>query len=89
MKLYVVGKTTVFPAWEFCGVFDDEDKARLACPDDRHFVGPCELNINILTDEQWPGSYYPRQLADEDESTNVLDDTSWFDEWDRDEHGAK
>lgn len=63
MILWIVGKTLnkAGTKWEFCGVFDDEEKAKSACKDDNYFVGPATLNQEIITVEtiDWPDAYYP------------------------------
>jgi len=60
MNLWIVGKTTNWPVWEFQGVFDDYNKALDACKTNNHFVGPATLN-EVLSEETtyWPGAYYP------------------------------
>ena len=60
--LYVVGKVIDLSEnkWEFVGVFDSEEKARLACIKVNYFVGPILLN-DAAPDEPvgWDGAYYP------------------------------
>ena len=64
MKLWIVGKV-LNPdmgrdIWEFCGVFDKEEKAEAACKNENYFVGPVELNF-VVPDPSvdWPNAYYP------------------------------
>lgn len=63
MVLWVVGKANRLnrKEWEFQGVFDQKSMAENACKDDRHFVGPVNLN-EMIPDEPriWPGAYYPK-----------------------------
>jgi hypothetical protein len=64
MKLWIVGKVTEFPAWEFQGVFDTPEKALAACKTVAYFVGPCELNATVPDrTEPWPGCEYPLASA--------------------------
>lgn len=67
MKLWVVGKSTDLEnpfAWEFCGVFDDENNAVDRCLDDMHFVGPVVLNQQVPDEHMaWPGCYYPKAMV--------------------------
>jgi hypothetical protein len=60
MKLWIVGRVTEFPAWEFQGVFDSRDAAVAACKSSSYFIGPCTLNGRVPDDtQQWPGCEYP------------------------------
>jgi hypothetical protein len=60
-KLFIVGRKDPEPrAWEFIGVFDDEQKAIAACITDDHCVCPAVLNENVETGTGWPGAWYPR-----------------------------
>lgn len=68
MKLWVVGKTinATGTEWQFCGVFDTEEKAIAVCTTEDHFVGPVDLNFIVPPDitTEWPKAYYP--LIEED-----------------------
>lgn len=48
-------------AWEFCGVFDNEEIAIKACKTQNHFIAPVLLNVKLIDEEttEWPGLYYP------------------------------
>ena len=64
-KLWIVGKIIWKDAenwnWLFQGIFDSEQKAIDACPDEFYFIGPAELNVKLPNDDiRWPGSYYPK-----------------------------
>jgi len=69
MKLWIVGKIlnpdTGCDIWEFCGVFDTEEKAVAICKTEDYFVGPADLNF-IVPDPtvDWPNAYFP--LIEED-----------------------
>lgn len=46
--------------WSVLGIFDSEDKARAACTEPHHFIGPQELNsVEPLGAQDWRGCYYP------------------------------
>ena len=63
--LYIVGKINRdnYLEWEFMGIFEEESDAVQACHDDRHFVGPVELNEELPEEQKvWVGSYYPITL---------------------------
>jgi hypothetical protein len=66
MDLWIVGKVTEYPAWEFIGVFDTEIKAINACIQRWYFVAPVTLN-SICPDETvpWDGAYYPNNKISE------------------------
>lgn len=61
--LWVVGKfketSQCGVAWEFCGVFDNEEIAIKACKTQNHFIGPVLLNLEAEETIEWPGLYYP------------------------------
>ena len=47
-------------SWEFQGVFDTEEKAKVACRGDSYFIGPATLNSPLPDSTlKWEGSYYP------------------------------
>ncbi len=46
--------------WCVLGVFDSEEKARAACTQWHHFIGPEKLNERQPDGPtDWPGCYYP------------------------------
>jgi len=57
--LWVVGRMRN-GGWEFCGVFDDEDKALDAVNGPEYFMAPATLN-SAMPDEttEWPGLRFP------------------------------
>ena len=63
MNLWVVGKVfnKAGTKWEFCGVFDDKEKAEAACHGNNYFIGPIALNQELpLETIDWPGAWYPK-----------------------------
>jgi len=68
MKVWIVGKINLENRfeWAFQGVFDSEEKAVEACKDERYFVGPVTMNIDlddIIPGDKnidWPDAYYPK-----------------------------
>lgn len=62
-ELWIVGKAAADlgdKAWEFQGVFDNEEAAVRACRSDEYFVGPAILNESLPDDrEEWLEAYYP------------------------------
>lgn len=74
MIVWIVGKITEYPAWEFQGVFSSESAAiRACCANEDFFVGPATLDKILPTQSlEWRGAYYPNRVtqvtaaADED-----------------------
>jgi hypothetical protein len=61
--LYIVGRVTRWPAWEFKGVFTRKARAIEVCHDETYFVGPASLNKQQPTTlADWPGMFYPREI---------------------------
>ena len=65
MIVWIVGKVTEFPAWEFQGVFSGEREAiRACCANENFFIGPATLDQRIpTTSVEWRGAYYPNRLT--------------------------
>jgi hypothetical protein len=64
MNVFIVGKIIEYretgSKWEFCGVFDSEEKAKKACLSYLYFIGPAVLNRNIPDETiPWDGAYFP------------------------------
>ena len=69
MILWIVGRqlTRIYPvAWDFMGVYDNENDAIQACLTEDYFIGPAKLNM-ALPDEvtEWPGCWYPLHKGNE------------------------
>lgn len=67
MTLWIVGRAVgTERAFEFQGVFSSEAIAVAACKDETYFIGPATLDEELphetMTDN-WPGSYYPKLVA--------------------------
>jgi hypothetical protein len=62
--VWIVGKVTDYPVWEFQGVFSTEQNAIQACGDNENFfVGSGVLDRALPTIEsEWPDAYYPNRL---------------------------
>lgn len=58
--LWLVGKITNWPAYEFQGIFDSEERAVSECKGELWFVAPVYVN-QVIPEEtsEWPGMYYP------------------------------
>ena len=65
-QVWIAGKITDCPAWEFIGVFDSEDKAVAVCKTNQYFVAPCVVNEAAPEEARpMPGGYYPLAEARE------------------------
>jgi len=64
-ELWVVGKITHYPAWEFQGVYLFEQSAVDACKDETYFIGPVIVNEMITGGSLlWPETYHPLSRKD-------------------------
>lgn len=65
MKLWVCGQESTRDDWEFCGIFDSEEKAATHCKNETYFIGPITLNQlhGLEPFEEWQGAYYPRRSS--------------------------
>lgn len=63
-KLWIVGKNTPDGNWEFQGVFSSEQKAAAACITSDYWIGPADLDEELLSHStEWEGSYFPIPVA--------------------------
>lgn len=63
-KLWIVGKNTPDENWEFQGVFSSEEKAAAACITSDYWIGPANLDEELLAHStEWEGSYFPIPVA--------------------------
>jgi len=59
-QVWIVGKVTDWPTWEFMGVFDSEEKAVAICVTSQHFVALHIVNeAGPEETHPMPGCYYP------------------------------
>jgi hypothetical protein len=62
MTLYIVGhrRDGMEEKWEFCGVFDDYERAVKECHGPNYFVGVAALNESWPEERhEWERCYYP------------------------------
>ena len=60
-------KREIFTAWEFCGIFDSEEKAIEECIDNNFFIFSSSLNKKILKKSHIaPDSYFPKAETKEE-----------------------
>lgn len=60
VTVWVCGRIASSGAWEFQGVFSEEERARSECRDAGYFVAPVEMDRGLPHETtDWPGLYYP------------------------------
>ena len=52
-----------WPAWQFVGVYDSEEKAVAVCETNQYFVAPYTVNA-VEGDGTMQGCYYPLEKKD-------------------------
>ena len=69
-QVWIAGKAEYkdWPAWEFTGVFDSEEKAVATCLTNQHFVAPYIMN-EVAPEEisTMQGCYYPLAKKEEND----------------------
>lgn len=59
--------------WSLEGVYDTQDKALKVCTTPQHFLGPANINIDMSSNDTWPGSYFPLAPTQETAEDNLPD----------------